>query len=65
MTQQTTPDLIGTIEAAAILGKSARTVHRLVFHGKLVPAFTAPGGFAGTYLFNRADVEALRDGSAA
>lgn len=65
MAQQTAPDLIGTIDAARILSKSPRSVHRLVRDGKLTPAITAPGGFAGTYLFNRADVEALRDGSAA
>ena len=53
-------DLIGSTEAARILGKSPRTVHRLVKSGALTPAVHAPGGFAGAYLFNRADVEALR-----
>lgn len=57
MTQQL--DLIGSTEAAHILGKSPRTVHRLVASGDLVPATTAPGGFAGTFLFARSDVEAL------
>ena len=55
----TPPDLIGTTEAARILGKSPRTVHRLVAAGRLTPAITAPGGFAGAYLFDRRDVEAL------
>lgn len=59
MTQS--PDLVGTIEAAQIIGKSARTVHRLVKAGDLVPAHIAPGGFAGVYLFTRADVEKIRD----
>lgn len=50
---------IGTTEAAQILGKSPRTVHRLVETGVLVPVFVAPGGYAGAFLFARADVEAL------
>lgn len=54
------PDnLIGTAEAAQILRKSHRTVHRLVEAGALTPVLTAPGGFKGAYLFSRADVEAL------
>lgn len=50
---------IGTTEAAQILGKSPRTVHRLVESGDLVPVFVAPGGYRGAFLFARADVEAL------
>lgn len=57
-------DLIGSAEAARILGKSPRTVHRLVKAGALTPAVHAPGGFAGTYLFIRADVEALVEDAA-
>lgn len=54
------PDnLIGTAEAARILGKSHRTVHRLVESGDLVPVITAPGGFSGAFLFARGDVEAI------
>jgi Helix-turn-helix domain len=53
------PDLIGSADAARLLGKSPRTVHRMVTAGILNPAMTAPGGFKGAYLFNRADVEAL------
>ena len=56
--------LIGTAEAARMLGKSARTVHRLVESGKLVPAVTAPGGYVGTFLFDRADVEQLAKAAA-
>ena len=55
----TTADLIGTAEAASVLGVSHRTVHRLTRDGKLVRALTAPGGFAGAFLFHRADVERL------
>lgn len=52
-------DLIGSAEAARLLGRSPRTIHRLVESGDLVPALTAPGGFKGTFLFNRSDVERL------
>ena len=52
-------DLIGTAEAARVLGRSPRTVHRMVDAGDLIPALTAPGGPAGAYLFRRADVEKL------
>lgn len=50
---------VGTTEAAHMLGKSPRTVHRMVEAGELVPILVAPGGFKGAYLFDRADVEAL------
>lgn len=51
-------DLIGTAEAARILGRSPRTVHRMVRNGELTPEITAPGGHHGTYLFRRAEIEA-------
>lgn len=54
-----TEDLIGTAEAARILGRSHRTVHRMVRDGDLTPAIKAPGGPAGAFLFHRADVEKL------
>lgn len=57
-------DLIGSTEAARILGRSPRTIHRLVEAGELTPAVVAPGGFAGAFLFRRADVEALLDARA-
>lgn len=62
----TTPDtpLIGTTEAARLLGKSPRTVHRLVKAGALAPAVIAPGGYSGAYLFRREDVEALTESAA-
>lgn len=54
-----TDKLIGTAEAARILGKSHRTIHRLVNDGDLPVAITAPGGRVGTFLFMRSDVERL------
>lgn len=62
----TRPDeLIGSVEAARILGRSPRTVHRMVGSGELEPAVVAPGGRAGVYLFRRADVERVKAGSVA
>lgn len=55
----TPSDLIGSTEAARLLDRSPRTIHRLVETGSLIPAHVAPGGFAGAFLFRRADVEAL------
>lgn len=60
----TPPDLIGSAEAARILGKSPRTIHRLVDSGALTPAVHAPGGYAGTFLFRRDDIEALAEKAA-
>lgn len=53
------PELIGSTDAGRLLGRSPRTVHRLVQSGALKPAMTAPGGAYGAYLFKRSDVEAL------
>lgn len=63
--RMTHPDLVGSTEAGRILSKSSRSVHRLVDAGELTPVVVAPGGFKGSYLFDRADVEALRDSRAA
>lgn len=52
-----TEHLISTAEAAQVLGKSTRTIYRMVNAGTLAPAIIAPGGRVGSYLFNRADVE--------
>jgi excisionase family DNA binding protein len=52
-------DLIGTAEVARVLGKSTRTVHRMVADGRLTPTMIAPGGYVGTWLFDRAEIEAL------
>lgn len=51
--------LIGTREAARILGQSERTVTRLVRTGDLTPAHIAPGGAHGAFLFDAIDVERL------
>lgn len=56
----TASNYIGTTEAAALLGKSPRTVHRMVKAGILTPALIAPGGFAGAYLFDPAEVEKVK-----
>lgn len=48
--------LIGSATAATILGKSQRTVQRLVESGDLTPV---PLDVAGAHVFRRADVEAL------
>ncbi len=61
----TSTSLIGTAEAARILGKSHRTIHRLVASGALKPAVIAPGGAAGAFLFNQRDVQDLVDRDAA
>ena len=45
-------DLIGTTEAAKLLGKSPRAVQRMVKAGTLVPEVTAPGK-RGAHLFHR------------
>lgn len=54
-------DLIGTTEAARLLGKSPRTVHRMVQSGDLQIALVAPGGNVGVYLFRRSDITAIID----
>jgi excisionase family DNA binding protein len=59
-----TTDLIGTAEAARILGKSNRTIHRMVADGRLTVAHTAPGGYVGVWLFDRRDIEALAKAAA-
>jgi excisionase family DNA binding protein len=51
-------DLITSPQVAALLGKSIRTIHRLVDAGELTPTMKLPGP-NGAYLFRRADVEAL------
>lgn len=53
-----TNDLIGTDEAAQLLGVSRPTVKRKAKAGTLPVAIKMPG-HTGAYLFRRADVEAL------
>lgn len=55
----TTEDLVGTAEAGRILGKTARTVQRMVTSGALVPVVTLPGK-TGAFLFKREDVERIK-----
>ena len=54
----TDEDLITAPEAGVILGKSARTVQRMIPTGQLVPVRKLPGPNVA-YLFRRSDVEAL------
>jgi len=58
------PDLIGSREAADLLHISQRTLHRRVTAGIIKPAYIAPGGPAGVYLFTRADIEAASKAAA-
>lgn len=51
-------DLITSSQAASVLGKSARTVQRMVEAGSLTAVHKLPGT-TGAYLFRRTDVEAL------
>jgi excisionase family DNA binding protein len=51
-------DLIGTKEAAQLLGVSLPTVKRMAKAGTLTVAVKMPGD-TGAYLFHRVDVEAL------
>lgn len=56
--------LIGTAEAAEILGKTQRTVQRMVSAGLLTPVATLPGK-TGAHLFDRNDVESVKAEAAA
>ena len=51
------PDLIGTTEAARILGCSPRTIHRMVKAGTLTPTLIASGGSSGIFLFAPAELD--------
>lgn len=55
----TDTELLSTPQAAKILGKSVRTIHRMVETGELTPALTAPGGPNGAYLFHPRDIAKL------
>ena len=50
--------LITSHEAGVILGKSARTVQRMIPTGELTPVRKLPGP-NGAYLFRLADIDAL------
>lgn len=52
-------DLVSTREAMEILGyRNPSSVARMVYEGKLTPAHQM-GGKGGSYVFLRADVEAI------
>lgn len=51
-------DLLTSPQVGLALGKSARTIHRMVEAGELQPVQQLPGP-NGAFLFRRADVEAL------
>jgi len=53
------PDLLSSPQAAALLGVSPRTVHRLVTDGTLKPYVHATGGPHGAFMFRRSDVEKI------
>ena len=57
-------DLVGTVEAAAILGCSVPTLKRKARTGELPHALKMEGR-TGAYLFERSVVEAHRDETAA
>lgn len=57
-------ELIGTAEAAALLGKSPRTVARMALDGRLQPAIRVPG-YRGPLLFDRTYIETLANKAAA
>lgn len=52
-------EFVGTAEACTILGKDRATITRWVEKGKL-KSHKLPG-LTGAHLYNRADVETLRD----
>ena len=56
----TNPELITSPEAGRMIGRSARTIHRLVESGDLTPVVKLPGP-NGALLFRREDIEALAE----
>jgi hypothetical protein len=60
MTDRAADDLVGTLEAAQILDRTKGTVKYHVATKRLVPRMKMPGA-SGALLFDRTDVEALRD----
>ena len=57
----TTAPLLTSPEVGALLGRSSRTVHRLVEAGELKPAMKLSGP-NGAYLFRAEDVQRLLSG---
>lgn len=58
------PDLVGTVIAADILDVSVVTAKRMAMSGELPVALKMPGD-TGAYLFERTEVERVRDERAA
>jgi predicted site-specific integrase-resolvase len=54
------PELVGTVEAATLLGVDRSTLSRWSGSGRLTPIHKLPGS-NGAALYKRADVEALRE----
>lgn len=59
----TTDALIPTKEAASLLGESVRQFIRRVEREEITPVFKGEG-LRGAYVFNRADIDALRTAAA-
>jgi hypothetical protein len=53
-------ELIGTKEAAELIGESVKNTIRRVEAGALMPVKKLPG-LRGAYIFDRADIVAIRD----
>lgn len=58
MTHMPNANLLTSPQVALLLGKSIRTVHRLVSSGDLIPAHKLPGP-NGAFLFDERDVARL------
>lgn len=54
-----TPDLVGTVEAAEIIGCERSSLSRWVALGKLTPAIRVSDGPTSAQLFHRSDIEAF------
>ena len=52
-------ELIGTVEAAAMLGVDPSTLTRWVDKGKITAAHKMPGT-SGAYLFTRAEIDRIK-----
>jgi predicted site-specific integrase-resolvase len=61
-TMANSPDLIGATEACQLIGIDRSTLTRWMDRGKIVPAVRLPSpGGRGALLFDRGDIERLRD----
>ena len=53
-------DLIGSAEVAELLGISGSSLNRKVLAGQIPPVKKLPGS-KGAYIFDRAEIEALKE----